>query len=275
MTATERAGTETTPDPPVTWREILGWAWYDVADSAFTTVIITTFYSLYFWDIVVGEEGRAVQLWGRANAVSAVVVALLAPIMGAIADYAGCRKRFLAGSAALLFVFTTLLWFTGPGTIALAMLCYLLANVGFAGGGVFIDSFLPRLAGESNAGPISGLKWAVGYAGGLVVVVLCLGLSKSIVPNPTPEQLSQARLIPLIVAGGDGGVVVGALILLRERAVPRAIPPGDTYLTVGFRQLKQTFRNLRRYRDLLILFVAFIAYNAGISTVIQLASTFV
>jgi UMF1 family MFS transporter len=255
-------------------REIFGWALYDVADSAFTTVIITTFYSLYFRDIVVGDEGRATMYWGRANAVTAVIVAALAPVLGAIADYAGCRKRFLAGFAALLFVFTALLGTTGPGTLWPALVFFVLANVGFAGGGVFIDSFLPGLSTESNAGRISGLKWAMGYAGGLSVVLLCLGLSRNIRPGATAEEVALARWIPVVVAGWYAVMVIPVFVLLRERGVARRLPPGENYLTVGFRQLGRTFGHLRRYRDLAILFAAFVAYNEGISTVIQFASLF-
>lgn len=268
------AGEEGGGGDPVRRREIFGWAFYDVADSAFTTVIITTFYSLYFRDIVVGDEARATMYWGRANAVTAVLVAALAPVLGAIADYANCRKRFLAGFAALLFVFTALLGTTGPGTIWLAMGLFVLANVGFAGGGVFIDSFLPGLSTEANAGRISGMKWAMGYAGGLTVVVLCLGLSRHIRPGATAEDVALARWIPVIVAGWYGGMVIPTLVFLRERGVARELPAGETYLTVGFRQLGRTFAHLRRYRDLAILFAAFIAYNEGISTVIQFAAIY-
>lgn len=259
---------------PVTRREILGWCFYDVADSAFTTIIITTYYSFYFFDVVVGDPNRATQLWGRANAISAVAVALLAPILGAVADYAGCRKKFLMGAAALLFVFTALLGFTGPGTIGMAILFYVLANIGFAGGGVFIDSFLPGLSNEKNAGRISGLKWAMGYAAALIVLFSCLGLAKNIQPNPTAEQVSKARWIPVLVAAWYGVMVLPSLFFLKERSRRKPLPPGQTYLTAGFLQLANTFRHLRRYRDLVILFVAFIAYNEGISTVIQFAGPY-
>lgn len=260
--------------PPVTRREILGWCFYDVADSAFTTIIITTLYSLFFYNVVVGEEGRAAQLWGRANAISAVLMAIGAPILGAIADYAGCRKRFLAVSAVTLILFTALLGFTGPGTIAMAMGFYIVANLGFAAGGVFIDSFLPGLSNESNAGRISGLKWAMGYAAALVVLFLCVGLAGNIKRNPSPEELAAAQRIPWIVAGWYAVMVIPTFLFLKERGRAKPLPPGDTYLTVGFRQLAHTFKNLRRYKDLVILFVAFIAYNEGISTVIQFAGPF-
>ena len=180
---------EATP-PPVTRREILGWCMYDVADSAFTTVIVTTLYALYYGTVVVGDTQRADFLWGLGASISEVIVAVLAPILGAIADYSGSRKKFLAVCAATIVFFTASLWFVGPGMAALGLGLYILANIGFAGGGVFIDSFLPGISNEQNAGRISGLKWAIGYSSGLVALFLCLqlGFAENIKPNPTPSS---------------------------------------------------------------------------------------
>src|SRR5829696_4557534 len=91
---------------PVTKREIMGWCMYDVADSAFTTVIVTALYAPYFSKIVVGDPQKADFLWGLAASISEVIVAVLAPILGAIADYSGSRKKFLGLCAAVIVFFT-------------------------------------------------------------------------------------------------------------------------------------------------------------------------
>jgi UMF1 family MFS transporter len=270
---------ETAPSsaqPPVTKTEILGWAMYDVADSAFTTVIVTTLYALYFKKIVVGDPGQADFLWGLAASISEVVVALIAPILGAIADYSGSRKKFLAVCAATIVFFTGALYFVGPGMTALGLGLYIVANVGFAGGGVFIDSFLPGISNDSNAGRISGLKWAFGYASGLVALVICmqLGLAANIVENPTAEQLSTARLIPVVIAIYYAIAVIPTFLFLRERSVPKPLPPGEGYVTVGFRQLKRTLKQIGRYRELVKLLVAFLIYNDGVVTVIYFAALY-
>ncbi|HXG65463.1 MAG TPA: hypothetical protein VNO70_10160, partial [Blastocatellia bacterium] len=101
--------------PPVTKKEIFGWCMYDVADSAFTTVIVTALYAPYFSKIVVGDPQRADFLWGLAASVSEIIVALLAPILGAIADFSGSRKKFLGACALTLIFFTGALYFVGPG----------------------------------------------------------------------------------------------------------------------------------------------------------------
>ncbi len=260
--------------PPVTRREILGWCFYDVADSAFTTVIVTTAFAIYFGTIVVGDPHRADQLWGWAASISEVIVALVAPVLGAIADFAGSRKKFLGVCAAVIIFFTAALWFVGPGMVALGLILFIIANVGFAGGGVFIDSFLPGISTSANAGRISGLKWALGYASGLVALALCLPLARNITANPTSEQLSLARLVPVVIAGYYAIMVIPTFLFLRDRSVRRPLPPGTGYLTVGFRQLAQTFRHIRHYRELFKLFIAFLVYNDGIVTVIYFAARY-
>lgn len=259
---------------PVTKREIFGWCMYDVADSAFTTVIVTALYAPYFSKIVVGNAQRADFLWGFAASISEIAVAILAPILGAIADYSGTRKKFLGVCALVIVFFTASLWFVGPGMTVLGLGLYIIANIGFAGGGVFIDSFLPGISNESNAGKISGLKWAMGYTSGLIALVFCLGLSKNIVDNPTPYQLSQARLIPVVVALYYSIAFIPTLLFLRDRSVPQVLPPGENYLTVGFRQLRRTLKQIRRYRELFKLLVAFLVYNDGVVTVIYFAALY-
>lgn len=262
--------------PPVTKKEILGWCMYDVADSAFTTVIVTTLFALYYGTVVVGDTQRADFLWGLGASISEIAVAILAPILGAIADYSGSRKKFLAVCAATIVLFTATLTFVGPGMASLGLGLYIIANIGFAGGGVFIDSFLPGISNESNAGRISGLKWAFGYTSGLIALAICLwlGLAENIVANPTPEQLSRARLIPLVIAVYYAIAVIPTFIFLRERSIPKPLPPGTNYITVGFRQLRNTLRHIGRYKELVKLLVAFLIYNDGVVTVIYFAARY-
>jgi len=260
--------------PPVTKREVLGWCLYDVADSAFTTVIVTALYSLYFKQVVVGDDRQGDFLWGLAASVSEITVALLAPVLGAIADFSGSRKKFLGACAATVLFFTLSLALVGPGMVAWAFLLYVIANVGFTGGGIFIDSFLPGISTEANAGRISGLKWGMGYVGGLIALWLCRPYANSIVVDPSAEQVARAKMIPLIVGLYYAVAVIPTFLFLRERSVKRSLPPGESYLTVGFRQLVATLRQVRRYRELFKLLIAFLIYNDGIVTVISFAAIY-
>src|SRR4030095_8288221 len=121
----------------VTKKEIFGWCMYDVADSAFTTVIITALYAPFFNKVIVGDSTRGTYLWGLALSASEVFVALLARILAAIANFSGSRKKFLGVCALTIIFFTGALWFAGPGMVTLAMTLFIIANLGFAGGGVF------------------------------------------------------------------------------------------------------------------------------------------
>ncbi len=262
------------PQPPVTKKEIAGWCFYDVADSTFTTVIITAFYANFFKDVVVGDSTQGTFLWGIALSASEVVIALTAPILGAIADFAGSRKKFLGVCALTIVFFTAALWFAGPGMTVMAMTFFIIANLGFAGGGVFIDSFLPGISNDSNAGKISGIKWALGYLSGLVCVALCGPLAEGIKANPSPSDLSKARLIPVVVAVYYALAVIPTFLFLRDRSIPQQLPPGQSYLTVGFKQLKKTLREIKRYRELVKLLIAFLVYNDGIVTVIGFAAIY-
>ena len=268
--------TISTSQPPVTKKEIAGWCFYDVADSTFTTVIITAFYANYFKDVVVGDSTHGTFLWGIALSVSEIIIAVIAPILGAIADFAGSRKKFLGACALTIIFFTGALWFAGPGMTTLAMTLFIIANIGFAGGGVFIDSFLPGISNESNAGRISGIKWALGYLSGTVSVlmILWMGLPDGIKANPSPDDVSKASLIPLVVAVYYAIAVVPTFLFLRDRSVAKPLPPGENYLTVSFKQLKITFSRFKRYRELLKLLIAFLVYNDGIATVIGFAAIF-
>ena len=270
MTTTE----EGTASPPVTRREVWGWCMYDFADSAFTTVIVTTLYALYYKKIVVADDQRGDLLWGLAASVSEIAVALLAPVLGAIADFSGSRKRFLGACAAAVILFTASLHFVGPGMAMLGFVLYVAANVGFTGGGIFIDSFLPGISHERNAGRVSGLKWALGYLGGLLALVVCGNLAGSIVSNPTTDQLAQARLIPVIIAVWYGLAIIPTFLFLRDRSQARTLPPGQSYVRVGFRKLWRTLRAVRRYRELFKLLLAFVVYNDGIVTVITFSALY-
>jgi MFS transporter, UMF1 family len=267
------ASTSTSRQPPVTRKEIFGWCMYDAADSAFTTVIITAFYAPFFSKVIVGDSIRGTHIWGYAFGISEVVVGILAPILGSIADFSGSRKKFLAACALTIIFFTAALWFVRPGMVGLGIALFILANVGFAGGGIFIDSFLPGISNESNAGRISGIKWAIGYLSGLVAVLLSWKFAGGI-DTPTPELVDQTRLIPVVVAAYYTVMVIPTFLFLRDRSVAQKLPPGENYISIGFKQLRKTIAHIRRYRELVKLLVAFLVYNDGIVTVIGFASIY-
>ena len=204
-----------------------------------------------------------------------LLVAVSAPILGAIADYTASKKRFL-------FVFcyggvlaTAFLFLAGPGDIWLAVFFYLLSNMGMEWSLTFYNGFLPEIATREKMGRISGFGWALGYVGG----VLCLLLNLAMIQRPDWFGLPDSDYIPIraslvVVALWWGIFSIPTFVWLRERAQAKQRPPGTSYLKIGFQRLALTLRKVRQFRELVKFLVAFLIYNDGVQTVIVMAAVF-
>ena len=149
-------------------RAVFGWAMYDWANSAFATTIMAGFFPLFFkqyWSAGVEVTTSTARL-GLANSVSGLAVALVAPVLGAMADKGGAKKKFLIFFAYTGAVMTSALFLISKGQWGLAFLVYLLANVGFSGGNIFYDSLLTGVTNEKRVDVISAWGFALGYLGG-------------------------------------------------------------------------------------------------------------
>ncbi|RIK49355.1 MAG: MFS transporter, partial [Chloroflexi bacterium] len=164
---------ENVPQVMSTKRERVAWYLYDFGNSAYASVVLLAVYSAYFKNQVVGgAEGS--RLWGLTISVAMILVAIAAPIMGAIADYSGAKKKFLFFFTAISVVFTAMLFFTEKGTVALAIIFFLLSEVGYRAAQIFYDALLPEIASPEETGRIAGTGWAVGSAGGIVILLIIL-----------------------------------------------------------------------------------------------------
>ncbi len=251
-------------------KEIFGWAMFDFANSAYTTVIVTVVYSIIFPKLIVGDgpEYRQGNLyWSIALSLSYALVVLTAPVLGAVMDHAGHRKRWLAGSWLLTVVATASLYFGTPEHVYLAMFLLIVSNFGFAVGESFSASFLPELGPTDMLGKISGAAWGLGYFGGLVSTAAVLfGLGPQ-----TAENFENLRLVGPITAAFFFFGALPTFLLMKERAVPKPLPAGETWLTIGFSQLRGTLKALQNHRDLMIFFGSFFFAMAGLSIVISFA----
>ncbi|HSG06355.1 MAG TPA: MFS transporter, partial [Nitrospiria bacterium] len=156
---------------PVTGKEIASWCFYDFANSAFTTIIVTVAYSVYFTEVVArGQNPEA--WWGRAYALSMILAGVLAPVLGAAADYSRRRKLFLTVLTLLTILPTALLFFVKEGDLGLGLFLFIWANLCYSGALAFYDSFLKDISVPSNIGRISGAGWALGYLGGLLALLM-------------------------------------------------------------------------------------------------------
>ena len=258
----------TTPRAPA--REIFGWAMFDFANSSYTTVITTVVFNVVFTDLVVGDGPdfkRGNLLWSVALAVSYGLVVLTAPLLGAIIDFRAAKKRFLFGSYVLTVVATALLYFVSPGYALVGMVLVIVSNYGFAVGESFTSSFLPDLGPAEELGKISGYAWGLGYVGGIASTALVLRA----VGERSIENFERVRLVGPITALFFLVAAIPTFVFLRERGTPHVLPPGQRLFDVGVRRLRDTWRALRGFHDLLLFFAAFFFAMAGLSIVIAFA----
>ncbi len=179
-------------------RDIFVWALYDFGNSAFTTLIVTFIFSAYFTQAIASDPERGAILWSRAVNVSALAVALLSPLLGAMADFSGRKKRFLLAATLVCVVPTLLLFFPGRGDVLTALVLFAIANIGFEGGYVFYNAFLPEISTRETIGRVSGFGQGLGYFGGLAALLIALGMVKGWVPKTGDLNV---RSTNLLVAG--------------------------------------------------------------------------
>jgi UMF1 family MFS transporter len=259
--------------PGVRKREVFGWAMYDFANSGYTTVVLTAVFSAYFVGGIAGGEAWATLAWTSALAVSSLIVMLTMPALGAYADLRAAKKRLLMLSTLGCVVGTAALAGAGPGDVAWALVAIVLSNVFYSYGESLIAAFLPELAREDRMGRVSGWGWSFGYFGGM----LTLGLSLGYVLWAQGQGLPASHFVPvtmLITAGVFGLSALVTFALLKEHALPQAMPTQDAGLRASLARLKRTWREARSFQDFSALLACAVAYQAGISVVIALAAVY-
>ena len=248
-------------------REIFGWSMFDFANQAYTLLIITVIFGDLFTRIVVGDSpdyrlGNL--LWSLALCLSYLLVVVTAPLLGAVMDYARAKKRLLFVSYAITVISTALLYFVAPGYIWLGFLLIVISNTAYSAGESFIASFLPFLGEPRELGKISGLGWALGYAGGLVsagFVLLFLGAVSL-------ENFERIRWVGPFAAIFFLLAAIPTFIWLREPAVGVRHGLGTDVVAEGYRRLLVTVRSVGRYPDLARLFLSILFAMAGVYVIV-------
>jgi len=265
--------------------EARAWALYDWANSAFWTTVVTAVFPIYFYELAEGMSGeRAQQRFSQATALALAVSALIAPLLGTLADFRALKKRLLGLFALLGSCATIALFWALPGDWVYGLSCFALANIGAAASMSFYDALLPSVAREGEMDRLSASGFAVGYAGG----GLCLALNLLWIMKPgwfglpvgeglTPEQATlPARLA--LASVGVWWFLFTLPLLWRVPEPPRLLESdekaGAAVLRVSLQRLGETFRELRRYRQALLMLVAALIYNDGIATVLRMASLY-
>jgi len=266
-------------------REQIGWYFYDWANSAFATTVVTVFLGPYLTTVAkaaADSDGFVYPLGIKVNAgsffpyivsLSVLFQVAFLPFMGAIADYSHRKKQMLA-LFAYLGAFITMGMYLLQGTnYLLGGMLFIIANLCFGVSIVFYNAFLPEISTPEERDSVSSMGWAVGYLGdGILLALNLLLFFKADALGLTTEQ---AVRINLASAGMWWAVfTLIPLATLKRRQPIKSLPHGETYLSAGFKQLRKTLGKARAYPQTLIFLVAYLIYNDGIQTVITLSSQF-
>jgi len=259
-------------------RDLRAWAMYDWANSAFQTTIIAAVFPIYYQKVAAAGQPEAVAMsrFAWATTLAILIVAIVAPILGAIADYTAIKKRLLGIFLAIGATATAAMFWIQRGDWAFALALFVIGNVGVAGSIVFYESLLPHLVGEADLDRVSSAGYAIGYLGGGTL----LAINLLMIQKPSLFGLADAGIATrLSLASVAVWWVLFSIPLFRSVPEPqtRREPdegPGTSALAGGTRRLIETFRELRRYRDAFVFLLAFLLYNDGIQTMIRMATIY-
>jgi MFS transporter, UMF1 family len=250
------------------WR-IFSWTLFDFAQTAFSVIIITVVYSRYFTHHVAGGQRW---LWGAAVSLSMVCAAALSPPLGAVADYSRNRKGFLLLFALTCISATSLLFFVREGMVVAGFALFVIANIGFEGGMVFYDAFLPGITAKTSYGRVSGYGFAMGYVGALAVLLI---VHFMLPDSGDPSYLFYVRLSFVVAAAFFLFFSLPLFFFVREPPVSGDRP--RSLVRAGLTRAGRTFRALfidREFPSIARFLIAFFIYNDGILTVIAFAAIF-
>ncbi|ALX48724.1 MFS transporter [Lentibacillus amyloliquefaciens] len=252
------------------------WMLYDFGNSAFATTIMAAVLPIFYYDVAaVGlEENLAESYWGYSQSIAVLIVAVLAPILGAISDFSAAKKKFLRFFAYMGIIASILLAFVGEGDYLFASILLIVGNIGFSGANVFYDAFLPELAeNEKEMDKLSSAGFAFGYIGGglllAINILMITNYSWFGIPDvTTASQLSFASV-------GLWWFIFSIPLFKNVREEKKTREKRDkSYVAIGFSRVVNTFKEIRQFKHLLIFLIAFWLYNDGISTIIRMATIY-
>jgi UMF1 family MFS transporter len=270
------AGEAATPQKYPGRAAVISWIFFDWAAQPYFTLITTFVFAPYFASFVASDPAEGQALWGFATAAAGLTIALLSPVLGAIADASGRRKPWIAGFGALLVIGSALMWIGRPGEVSLIqplLLAYAIASVGVEFATVFNNAMMPTLVPPDRIGRLSGTGWATGYVGGILSLILVLGFLAAS-PETGRTLFGLAPLFGLDPVSHQGDRITGPLtglwfiifvtpMFLFTPDYP-AKRPARAALRAGLSQLKQSLGELPKQRSLAIFLLANMIYTDGL-----------
>jgi UMF1 family MFS transporter len=268
-------------------KEIFGWIVYDWANSAFFTVVVGVLVGPYLLSLAeraVGPDGTILDLFifqvtpkglpAFCTAISVLSMVVFLPVLGAIADYTHLKKSLMAVFCYVGVIAGALLFFIVDSYVACAIL-FIVSNMAFAAANVFYNAFLIDIASEDRRDKVSSYGYGFGYLSGFLVLVLNLIFLKNADAWFGISTGLAVRISFLAASLWWGLFAIITFRLLRTRGSAKEVPPGKNLVTVGFSELGQTFRELRRLKYTMLFLIAYLFYNDGIQTVILQSSVFI
>jgi MFS transporter, UMF1 family len=257
---------------PLFDKKVFSWALYDWADSAFATTVMVAFFPVFFKQTLApGVAPTVSTIWlGNANGIASLILALTAPWLGALADKGSAHIRMLAIFTAIGVVPTALLAFVHTSDAFNGLTLFVIASIGFWGGLIFYDSMLIRVAPPGRVDSVSGFGYSLGYLGGgtLLVVNVAMYGKPEWFGLASPEEAIRASFVTVAVWW-----LVFAIPLLRQRAALATGPSIGLARAAreGFAELLRTFREVRRFRPVILFLLAYWMYIDGVNTIMKMA----
>jgi len=260
------------------------WAWtmYDWGNSAFATTIMAAVLPVYYSSVAASNlaPNIATARWGFTTSFAALLIALLGPILGAVADFKGNKKKFLAIFMGLGVTATALLYFVMTGDWLLASILYILGTIGFAGSLVFYDALLPHVANDDEIDQVSSRGYAMGYIGGgllLLINVAMIFIGPRLLPNMEEVEATKLMMRLSLASVAVWWALFSIPIFRHVKEPVRKIEKdeqGLNVLTVGFNRFFKALKEIRKFGDLFLFLLAFFVYANGIGTIITMAVAF-
>ena len=257
-----------TPENKAVW----SWTMYDWANSAFATTVMAGFFPLFFKAYWADPDypSESTFYLGMANSIASIIVALFAPFLGAIADQATAKKKFLFTFAYLGIVMTGGLWIVDKGYWQMAVLFYVLAALGFSGSNIFYDSLLPGVASEKKVDYVSSLGFGMGYIGGGILFLLNVIMYLKPDFFGIPDGATAIRLSFVTVAVWWAVFSIPVAIWVKEPEIHESVGIVSA-VSLGWKQLKQTFKEIRHLKVVGIFLLAYWFYIDGVDTIVKMA----
>lgn len=245
------------------WREprVYAWAAWDFATTPFSALVSTVIYPTFFKEVCLNGVREGDFLWGLTGSLAMVLVVLLAPAAGAYADAAAAKRKLLIVCTVLNILSTALFATLGPGTAVAAMILYITAGLGYQGGSVFYNAFLPEVAPRNRRGAVSGLGDGLGYVGALVSMGIAFPYLRTNSLQGMPESMAP---LFLFIAGFMLLFSLPAFLFVKDRTPP--LVGSRVSITAALSRQWNTLRNIRRYRNTFLFLFAFLLYTDAVTT---------